>query len=116
MPPTAPQGPFQPKSEAWLPAGGALVAGVLSQGPGAQAHPTAGWEPGKVSPAYHAEVQQVAELLVCAHGRHPLRLVHPPGAKVGTSGLQTALQTGRTRGEEGGEEELSGWQRWTDGE
>lgn len=47
--------------------------------------------------AYHAEVQEVTELFVGAHRCHPLRLVHPPaamvgsGAKVGTSVLEMAL-------------------------
>ena len=54
--------------------------------------------------AHHAEVQEITELLVRAHGRHPLWLVHSPeatggkgpGAGVGSSGLETALQGARS--------------------
>lgn len=61
--------------------------------------------------AYHAEVQEVVELLVCAHRRHPLWLVHSPAATVGLQmasrgGLQWWMQGGA-----GTHRKNRGWER-----
>lgn len=62
--------------------------------------------------AHHAEVQEVTQFFVRAHGCHSLRLVHHPARAVGvrtgmrSPGLETVLcgdtggQEGRNRGTE----------------
>lgn len=67
--------------------------------------------------AHHAEVQEVTQFFVRAHGCHSLRLVHHPARAAGvrtgmrSPGLETAL-CGDTRGQEGrnrGTENVDKW-------